>query len=231
VLQGKEKQQRAQQRRSREFEEESNNRASGCIERSIRNRNRHVRSSIVTHPNRSTPDYLGVKQMLRRRDPLVDPEPLIRRVYNYAAYRLGDGADAEDATSETLERALRYRLSYDPRTGSAQAWLLGIARRVVDDRLSRSPIAASYGLDAEVAGDDELASETIERLSLRSALAELSQDERDLLAMRYGADLTAGDISRITGTRTNTIEVALHRTLAKLRRRMDARSLTHETSA
>jgi RNA polymerase sigma factor (sigma-70 family) len=102
---------------------------------------------------------------------------------------------------------------------------------VVDDRLSRSRIAASYDLDAEVAGDDELASETIERLSLRSALAELSQDERDLLAMRYGADLTAGDISRITGTRTNTIEVALHRTLAKLRQRMDTRSLTHETSA
>lgn len=169
--------------------------------------------------------------MLRRRDPLVDPEPLIRRVYNYAAYRLGDGADAEDATSETLERALRYRQSYDPRNGSAQAWLLGIARRVVDDRLSRSRIAASYDLDAEVAGDDELASETIERLSLRSALAELSQDERDLIAMRYGADLTAGDIARITGARTNTIEVALHRTLAKLRQRMDTRSLTHETSA
>ena len=49
--------------------------------------------------------------MLRRSDPLANPEPLIRRVYSYAAYRLGDGADAEDATSETLERALRYRQS------------------------------------------------------------------------------------------------------------------------
>jgi RNA polymerase sigma factor (sigma-70 family) len=167
--------------------------------------------------------------MMRRRDPLVDPEPLIRRVYSYAAYRLGDGADAEDVTSETLERALRYRQSYDPRAGSAQAWLLGIARRVVDDHLSRSPIAASYGLGADV--DDELGSETIERLSLRSALAELSQAERDLLAMRYGARLRAREIARITGARTNTVEVALHRTLAKLRLHMDARSLTREKSA
>ena len=95
----------------------------------------------------------------------------MRRVYSYAAYRLGDGADAEDVTSETLERALRYRQSYDPRAGSAQAWLLGIARRVVDDHLARSPIAASYGLGAEVMGDDEFSCETIERLSLRSALA------------------------------------------------------------
>lgn len=168
--------------------------------------------------------------MLRRHEPLIDPEPLIRRVYSYAAFRLGEGADAEDATSETLERGLRYRKSYDPRVGSAQAWLLGIARRVVDEHLARSRTVASYGLDADVAGDDE-GSETIERLALRSALAELAQHERDLLAMRYGADLTAREIARITDTRTNTVEVALHRTLAKLRRRMDANSLTQETTA
>src|SRR5256885_13180960 len=41
------------------------------------------------------------------RDPLANPEPLIRRVYSYAAYRLGDGPDAEDATSDAFERALR----------------------------------------------------------------------------------------------------------------------------
>ncbi|HET6175229.1 MAG TPA: sigma-70 family RNA polymerase sigma factor [Gaiellales bacterium] len=169
--------------------------------------------------------------MQRRRDPLINPEPLIRRVYSYAAYRLGDGADAEDATSETLERALRYRQSYDPRAGSAQAWLLGIARRVVDDHLSRARTLVNCGSDADVAGDDELSSEAIERLSLRSALAALAQDERDLLAMRYGADLTARDIARITDTRVNTVEVALHRVLAKLRESMDASSLAQKKDA
>jgi RNA polymerase sigma-70 factor, ECF subfamily len=168
--------------------------------------------------------------MLRRRDPLIDPEPLIRRVYSYAAYRLGDGADAEDATSETLERALRYRKSYDPRGGSAQAWLLAIARRVVDDHLTRTRTVPHYGSDADVAGDGDLCLETIERLALRSALAELAQHERDLLAMRYGADLTAREIARITDTRTNTVEVALHRAVAKVRAGMNANALTPEKS-
>jgi DNA-directed RNA polymerase specialized sigma24 family protein len=63
------------------------------------------------------------------RDPLADPEALIRRVYAYAAYRLGDGPDAEDVTSEVFERALRYRDSYDRSKGEPVAWLLGIARR------------------------------------------------------------------------------------------------------
>src|SRR5881227_2672922 len=63
-----------------------------------------------------------VRPMISRRDPLANPEPLIRRVYAYAAYRLGDGPDAEDATSDTFERALRYRESYDRGKGEPAAW-------------------------------------------------------------------------------------------------------------
>ena len=57
---------------------------------------------------------------MHRRDPLANPEPLIRRVYAYVAYRIGDGPDAEDVTSEVFERALRYRESYDPTRGRAR---------------------------------------------------------------------------------------------------------------
>jgi len=53
-----------------------------------------------------------------RVDPLRNPEPLIRRVYGYVAYRIGDGPDAEDITSETFERALRYQKSFDPQKGA-----------------------------------------------------------------------------------------------------------------
>jgi RNA polymerase sigma-70 factor (ECF subfamily) len=69
------------------------------------------------------------------RDPFADPEPLIRRVYSYVAYRIGDGPDAEDVTSTAVERAIRYRASYDPKKGKPQSWLLGIARSCVDDHL------------------------------------------------------------------------------------------------
>ena len=57
-------------------------------------------------------------------DPLRDVAPLVRRVYAYAAYRVGDGPDAEDVTSATFERALRYRQTSNrveahPRPGSS----------------------------------------------------------------------------------------------------------------
>jgi RNA polymerase sigma-70 factor (ECF subfamily) len=159
--------------------------------------------------------------MLRRSDPLANPV-LIRRVYSYAACRLGDGADAEDATGETFARAVRYRKSFDARTGSAQAWLLGIARRVVDDQLSRGHQSAGRFEDGVAPlGVQDVADLAVERLFLRAAMARLSTADRELLAMRYGADLAVKDIATIMGVRTNSVDVALHRALARLRESVD----------
>jgi DNA-directed RNA polymerase specialized sigma24 family protein len=53
------------------------------------------------------------------KDPLANPAPLVKRVYAYVAYRIGDGPDAEDVTSETFERALRYRDNLAPQHSNA----------------------------------------------------------------------------------------------------------------
>jgi RNA polymerase sigma-70 factor, ECF subfamily len=151
------------------------------------------------------------------RDPLADPAPLIRRVYGYAAYRLGDGADAEDATSDTFERALRYRSSFDPSRGSATAWLIGIARRAVDDILAqRSTVDADPPEQSYVERDAAL------KLDLARALRRLDVRDRELLSLRFGADLTARQIGEQLEMRTNAVEVALHRALARLRSYLDA---------
>jgi RNA polymerase sigma-70 factor, ECF subfamily len=152
-----------------------------------------------------------------RIDPLANPEPLIRRVYAYAAYRLGDGPDAEDATHDAFERALRYRKSYDRRKGEPVSWLLGIARRCVDDVFAARPPLAQTDVELESADHRALEPEMIERLTLRAAVVGLDTRSQELIALRYGADLTARQIAEILGERTNTVEVALHRALGKLR--------------
>ena len=153
-----------------------------------------------------------------RRDPLANPEPLIRRVYAYVAYRVGDGPDAEDLTSETFERALRYRKSYDPKKGEPVAWLLGIAKRCVDGRGPRVELS-SESIEERTTGD--LEEETIRRLTVTGAVAALDERDRELIALRYGADMTARQIAELLGARTNAIEVALHRALGRLRGTFD----------
>ena len=153
-----------------------------------------------------------------RHDPLANPQPLIRRVYAYVAYRIGDGADAEDVTSATFERALRYRESFDPKRGDAVSWLIGIARRCIADAMQPGDTPTEEVPELHGEGHEELA---VSRLDLRNAVARLDERDRELLALRYGADLTARQIAELLELKTNAVEVALHRALARLRERIE----------
>lgn len=154
------------------------------------------------------------------RDPLADPEAMIRRVYAFVAYRLGDGPDAEDVTSEVFERALRYRESYDRSKGEPAAWLLGIARRCTSEALAARAEVRAEEL-VEQAADGDVEEESIRRVALAGALAQLGERDQELVALRFGADLTAAQIARVLDSRTNTVEVALHRALGRLRSIME----------
>jgi len=148
------------------------------------------------------------------RDPLANPAPLVRRVYAYVAYRIGAGADAEDVTSETFERALRYRDSFDPRRGDAAAWLIGIARRCLADRALRATPTATDVPEEAVASHE---GDSLRSIELAGAVATLGERDREIIALRFGADLTVREIANVLELRTNTVEVALHRALARLR--------------
>jgi DNA-directed RNA polymerase specialized sigma24 family protein len=61
-------------------------------------------------------------------------------------------------------------------------------------------------------------------LSIATALAQLSEQDQELIALRFGADLTAAQMAQILGSKTNTVEVALHRALARLRSILESES-------
>jgi RNA polymerase sigma factor (sigma-70 family) len=149
-----------------------------------------------------------------RRDPLANPEPLIRRVYQYVSYRVGDGAEAEDITSEVFERALRYRHSYDPSRGEPAGWLIGIARRCIAG--AAGPLVVDPAR-AERVVPARMEESVQQRLTLKAALATLSERDQEMLALRYGADLSAKQIALLLELKVNAVEVGLHRALGRLR--------------
>lgn len=159
--------------------------------------------------------------MIRRRDPFAQPDELVRRLYAYVAYAVGDGPDAEDLTSEAIERGLRYRDSYDPARGTPLTWLIGIARRCLADRALR-PVPVPRDDLPEQPTTQDVAGEATVRLSVRAAVARLAPRERELVALRYGADLTARQIAELLELKTNAVEVALHRLHARLREELAA---------
>jgi RNA polymerase sigma factor (sigma-70 family) len=150
-----------------------------------------------------------------RRDPLARTDELIRDVYAYVAYRVPNRSDAEDITSAVFERAVRYRKSYDASKGPPIAWLIGIARGVIADDVTRrrneSP-AAIGDVTTSASIEDDVA----RRLDLTDAVAQLDERSRDLIALRYGVGLTSREIAELEGMEPNAVDVALHRARKRL---------------
>jgi hypothetical protein len=124
-------------------------------------------------------------------------------VYAYVAYPIGAGPDAEDVTSETFARALRYRKSYDAGKGTPVAWLTGIARRVIAERAGEE--RGTVAEVPETAAPGALEDESVERVTIQARVASLGECDRELVALRYGADLTAVQTARAsTSARTRS---------------------------
>jgi RNA polymerase sigma factor (sigma-70 family) len=140
-------------------------------------------------------------------------------LFAFLAYRTGDRALAEDLLADTFERVLKARRGFDRRRGSEKTWVYSIALNRLRDHVRRQDAERRAlersGPDAAPAAD---ALDAIgHRSDLIAALARLSAEEREAVALRYGADLTVPEIARVTGEPLTTVEGRVYRSLRKLR--------------
>jgi RNA polymerase sigma factor (sigma-70 family) len=144
-------------------------------------------------------------------------------VYAYVASLLGDRSLAEDVTALAFERAFRRRRLFNSRRGSERAWLFGIARNAALDELRRR--RRSTALVGDVPTESWENAEEVEgvlrRVTVRAALAGLTPRERELIALKFHAELSNPDIARVLGVSESNAGTLLHRTITKLRRACD----------
>ncbi len=143
----------------------------------------------------------------------------------FLVYRTGDRALAEDLLADTFERVLRARRPFDRRKASEKTWLYTIALNLLRDHARRN-IAGARALDRVTAGESSRSTarelEAVEhRDSLQRALATLSVEEREAIALRYGADLTVPEIAKLSGEKLTTVEGRVYRALRKLKDQLD----------
>jgi RNA polymerase sigma-70 factor (ECF subfamily) len=147
----------------------------------------------------------------------------VGRVYGFLAYRVESRHTAEDLTQATFERALRAWSRFDPRRGSEITWLLAIARNVHIDHLrrDRSKLTEPIGEHTEpaVPGPEE---RFAARPEIVSALASLSEREQEVLALRFGGDLTGPEIAALMDLQLANVQQILSRSLRKLRQLLEA---------
>ncbi len=147
-------------------------------------------------------------------------------VYHLAMATLRNSADAEDVTQLTFVAAWQARGSFDPARASLLAWLLGIARRKVVDRIreaTRQRRVVESALQAAPQDTDEGAcDQVIDRLVIANELAGLQPDQRLVLELAFYDDLSHQQIAASTGMPLGTVKSHLRRGMAQLRSRWEA---------
>ncbi len=145
------------------------------------------------------------------------------RVFNFFRYRLGDTPEVEDLTARTFEKAWRARHRYRRDLAGFSTWLLTIARNVAIDHLRarqrHEPLDEAAALPSPGRTPEQQAVQHSEAQRLAALLAALEPRQRELIAMKYGADMTNRAIARATGLSESNVGTILHRAVETLRER------------
>jgi len=164
-----------------------------------------------------------IRQAQRERDAF---RPLYERwvtpVYKYLYHRLGSQADAEDLTSQTFLQAYQALPRFRP-GARFSAWLFTIAHNLLRDFYRKSGREMDLDAAGELAGADlsEENDRNEEVLELTHLFARLSEDERELLRLRYAARLSFADIAGLLGKRQDAVKKSLYRLQERLQSMME----------
>jgi len=151
-------------------------------------------------------------------------EEFLPKVFRYIRYRVNAVQVTEDLTSEVFEKALTNFARFSSERASFSTWIFTIARNtVIDYYRGRGRHSAVSLEEAEVdvpSGEtppDEELEKREEKERLQVCLARLTQQEQELVSLKFGSGLNNRQIADITGLSESNVGTRLYRTVRKLR--------------
>jgi RNA polymerase sigma-70 factor (ECF subfamily) len=145
------------------------------------------------------------------------------RLFRFVRSRL-PASEAEDVTQRVLVQMIEGLPRYEDRGLPFASWLFRIARNCVIDarRAERDelPLQAATAAPSDSPGPEDLVEAAAGRTMLARAMMSLPEDQRDVIAYRFFADLTTREIAALLGKHEGTVRVLQFRALRSLRRRL-----------
>ena len=140
-------------------------------------------------------------------------------IFRYFRYRGADPDSANDFASATFERALENLHRYDPRKSQMQTWLFAIARNLAINHWKSEKQTTELDDDLP-APDEPLEQEFIllqDKAKILLALQQLDGRAREIIAFKFGGQLTNRQIAELTNLTESNVGVILYRSLIKLK--------------
>jgi RNA polymerase sigma-70 factor (ECF subfamily) len=143
-------------------------------------------------------------------------------VYRFVASRVNNPSDAEDLTQLVFVKALEALPRFAARGVPFGGWLFRLARNTVIDhvrtRREHSELEAASNRATEDVGPEAVAVIRDDLTAVARALQELTEDQREVIALRFFAGLSAREAAEAMNRQEGTIRGLQFRAIAALRR-------------
>ena len=150
------------------------------------------------------------------------------RIYNYVYARLGRVEDAEDLAIDTMTRSLTRLDLFHDQGVAFSSWVYRIAHNATIDHYRRhgkvTLVPLEHAALPQSADPSDLAVDQLSNEDLRAALRNLTDEQQQVLILRFFQDLTAAQVAGIVGKSVGAVQALQHRALGRLERALHGRA-------
>jgi len=153
----------------------------------------------------------------------------LKQIYSFIYYKTSHKETAEDLTSQTFFKALRYLDAFNfIKNSSFSAWLFTIARNSVTDHYRSSRLFKNIDDIWDLASSEDIVQNFAikeESAQLLKYLKELDYKQREIVILRVFQDLSYREIAEITGRSESACKMDFSRALKKLKEKIPLEAL------
>lgn len=142
----------------------------------------------------------------------------VEKVFRYLYSRIGNVQEAEDVTAQTFLSAYESFHTFR-QDGLFASWLFTIARNKAMDHFRQRNQFSVFEETQTISPEDDVLTKVIqtERINALSELIQaLSEEERELLRLRFLAELSFREIAHFLHRKEDTVKKSVYRLLARL---------------
>ncbi len=147
-------------------------------------------------------------------------------IFRYISFRVNEHETAEDLTSEVFTRLLSALQDKTAPQKTIKGWLYSVASRVVKDFYRKKYRRKQGALEETVPSLADGPAKEVESMltneNLRQAITELTDDQQEIIALRFGYEMSIRDVAQTTGKSEGAVKMLQARAVAALSRTMQS---------
>ena len=150
-------------------------------------------------------------------------------IYRYLSFRINDPQTAEDLASEVFTRFLSAIKDRNAPPNTIRGWLFGAAQNVLKEQYRKQKRMNWTDLDEEIVANGRTPEQQLldraGKQELREALADLTQEQQDVLALRFGYGMPIKDVAETVSKSEGSVKMLQVRAIAALSKRLTGKGI------